>query len=298
MKKLITLLTLLVSPIVFAQKIVNLESKVYENLIMDNDTIYVGTLPTERIEELKQKIIKEGKIPKNIIDKKYTTLSGQVNWGDNTEVRNTQFHNLESLGYLGIGNAVRNSVIYSDIPNGLETNNSTIEFTNNIFSGFTDSGLIINDTGYGGHNITDNLFCWNNIGLRVQEKANIGDEQQEGRNIFYKNDLNVVISGNVPSTPTRLEGNWWYDSYGTFLDTEENILKTIKANTPELSAKRKGMNSDLVDVVPFKTEEYVKSGPILGQPRVHGTPVLNPYGLSLLAGAMACAGAYGLRRKK
>jgi len=75
---------------------------------------------------------------------------------------------------------------------------------------------------------------------------------QEGNNIIFMNEENAKVSQADYENPVTLEGNWWYDEEGYLLETEADILETVRYDTGVIPIKS---ISGFVDVVPFYTTE-------------------------------------------
>ncbi len=242
------------------QQIVHLKPETYEGFVTQENTTYVGTLPTERIDELKKGLISGDIKEEQILDTNHTLIRGNnFGWNYETKFENTQFEALDSLGYFDDGNDFKNCVFCRRNPDitvhGIETNASTLNIENCFFYGF-DTGLMINDSAYGGHNFQNNMFMKHDKAIWTQQGLNIGDEIVNGNNIFYKNNVNVKADSITSTHPLKMEGNLWLNVDGRPMREEYEILRTIGVyNTMVLKTdptKAVSM-SDFVDVVPFQT---------------------------------------------
>lgn len=266
--KKIGLLGVLATTPVFAQsREVYLEARTYNGYEIPADTTVIGNLPTQRIQDLKEQTMKDGQVPKDLVDNQYTIIEGPLSFGGDCAIENCQLgldqsalELLGSIGYIATsGNAVRNCVIYNNLGTeqydegfGSSENN---EFTNNYITGF-DAGLNLQPPA-GSIVLDRNFFTDNESAIytcHYGDEETIGSGALEGNNFFYKNELNL---NNEEANPVRFEGNFWYDTEGTLLNTEEEILDTCNV----VADTRTKNISSLIDVVPFKTVEPLWTRP-------------------------------------
>ena len=252
--------------------VVTLNPGVYDGLSMENDTTYRGNLPAKVLSDAKSGLLLQTNassalefLDKSVDFSKYTVISGDISWGNNSSLENCVLKDLPySLPNLGEGGSFENNLAIGEAThNGLESDFTDSDIKGNVIVNFKYCIQLNADAQGDRANITENFLGWcAESAIICNYSANIGDERTHGNNIFFRNqEYNLRITNYT--VPTKSEMQVWYTRDGVFLDRRGDILNTcfLDFNPSAASLLRVGVEaggdskSDYIDVVPFHTQE-------------------------------------------
>lgn len=212
-------------------KTVYLEARVYDDFVPESHTRYIGTLPTGKLNGLKQRILNMSSLNLNIFTEDQTWITNEMVVPVHTHFENCQLSKM----WTGWETDLRNNVI-----NGLVG----VGYHYTEGDGVTENNIIVSDGLYterAYQKIYNNLFAFCDCGIHVHSNVDLGEE---GDNIFYRNVENMFI-GNPSAVQKSSDNtsyalrNYWFDSNGLFLTDEYAIIQTTQ--------------SQYLKVVPFQT---------------------------------------------
>ena len=188
-----------------------------------------------------------------------TVINNAVTFNGDNEVRNIIFEeDFANAGLKAIGNKFNIHDCYFFVTNGIDVYPLQDKETliNNCVFYQCDTAILnaLATPGVYGTNskIENNKFLGCRYGIYTAGTLDIGNEFDKGNNLFNGNKFNIRNeSGKLISAIW----NYWYDSQGNLLTTEQDIQSTIE----NINSKGiKGISE--VDVIPFYSTDYFEQG--------------------------------------